>query len=120
MNSDKAFNDAFDALCRAGWSYLGCDEWRDPQTNEKHMMVSAYKVMMQRAKPTAPKTRKPRLIHWQDWMGIAQELRKQLKPYGLTIKTRGHGDFLEWRVVKFINPEYEAYLRDCNERGIPT
>ena len=108
MKTDNDFNEAYDALAKSGWLWLGCDEWRDPVTNEKHMTSTAYKVMVQRAKATVKaerrKPRQPRLIHWQDWMGIAQELRRQLKPFGLTIKTRGHmlrnGDFIRWTVSK--------------------
>ena len=126
MNTDKAFNDTFDALCKAGWLYIGCDKWGDPQTKEEYMTSVAYKVMAQRAKAMTKgktsETRKPRLINPADWRGTAQELRRQLKPFGLTVKTRSvslrHGGFLEWQVVQIVKPEYEKYLRDCNERGI--
>ena len=110
MKTEKEYNDAHDALERAGWAYLGAGEFRDPMTGTKLLLNLAHKVMVQRAKREAilkgiklPK-RKPRLIHWQDWMGIAQELRRQLKPFGLTVKTCGHmlrnGDFIRWTVSK--------------------
>lgn len=98
MKTEKEYNEAEDALRAAGWVYLGASLWRDPATDTNLFTSVAYKVLMQRAK------RKPRLIHWQDWMGIAQELRRQLKPFGLTVKTRGvsqkKGDFIRWTVSK--------------------
>jgi len=108
MKTDTDFNERVDALAKSGWIWVGCDEWRDPVDNVKYMTSTAYKVMVQRAKAIVKaeriKSRKPRLIHWQDWMGIAQELRRQLKPFGLTVKTRGHvlpkGDLIEWTVSK--------------------
>ena len=49
------------------------------------------------------KPRKPRLVLTDDWGGIAKELRKQLKPFGLTVRTRTHrewGDMVDWEVRK--------------------
>lgn len=119
MKTDKELNDTHGILLKAGWRYLGCDEWRDYITDMKLTTSIAHKVetqrdsnqklfhrlQLQQAKMTIKlKPREPRLIHWQDWMGIAQELRRQLKPFGLTVKTHGvsqkKGDFIRWTVSK--------------------
>ena len=47
--------------------------------------------------------RKLRLVLTDDWRGVAKELRKQLKPFGLTVKTytdRQWGDMVDWEVTK--------------------
>lgn len=110
MKTDKEFNLAYDALCKSGWLYLGCDYWRDPETDVKFSTSTAYKVMKQRAKRQVilqgikTPTRKPRLLMCNDWEGIAKEIRRQLKPFGLTVKVRGNykkwGDMLDWEVMK--------------------
>src|ERR1035437_6884179 len=102
MKTYKELNDAHDILHKAGWRYIGGDDWRDYITDMKLVTSIAYKVEMQRDGNQKLFRRlqnagKPRLIHRKDWMGIAQELRKQLKSFGLTVKTCGvsqnNGDF---------------------------
>ena len=128
MKTEKEYNDAHDALERAGWTYLGAGSFRDPITNTSLLLSTAYQVMKARAKREAilkgikiPK-RKPRLVMCDDWRGILRELRRQLKPFGLTVKARTNykkwGDAIDWEVQKLADPEYEKYRRECNEKGI--
>ena len=119
MKTDKEYNDAHDALAKAGWAYLGAGEFRDPVTGEKFLLSTAYKVMLQRA--PQPK-RKPRLVMCDDWRGTVSELKRQLKPFGLTVKARMNykkwGDALDWEVSKLTDPEYEKWRKQCNKKGI--
>lgn len=128
MKTDKEYNDAHDALERAGWTYLGAGYFRDPLTDTRLLLSTAFKVMVQRTKREAilkgikiPK-RKPRLVMCDDWRGIVREMKRQLKPYGLTVRARGNyekwGDALDWQVLRLPDPEYEKYRRACNEKGI--
>lgn len=126
--TDKDYNDAHDALSRAGWNYRGCDNWIDPQTDTKLTTSVAIKVLRQREKRERilkgipePK-RKPRLVMCDNWRGIAAELRKQLKPFGITIKTRTSyqkwGDRVDWEVQKLVDPMWESHRRKLNRAGI--
>lgn len=86
-----------------GFVYLGNDEWRDVMTSLKHPISVAYKILKQRVTP------KPKILLCSDWMGIRQELNRQLKPYGLTVKTKSNykkwGDLLQWTVEKVVEPK---------------
>jgi hypothetical protein len=103
--TEKMHNKHNDALHQAGWAYLGCDYWCDPMTTEKFLTHTARQVQKARARQN--KKRAPKLLLCSDWEGIRKELRKQLKPHGLTVNTKGNynkwGDRLLWTVVP-LNP----------------
>ena len=92
-------NKANDILELAGWVYLGCDYWNDPIANVKLLTHTA--IQIQKARDNFAK---PRLLLCSDWEGIRKELQRQLKPHGLTVKTKGNykkwGDKLQWTVEK--------------------
>ena len=110
MKTDEQLNAAYYALARSGWLYLGCDQWRDPETDVKFPTSIASKVMKQRAKRQVilqgikTPTRKPHPISCGDWNGLSKELRRQLKPFGLTVRVNHNykkwGESLDWEVMK--------------------
>jgi hypothetical protein len=92
-------NKAHDILELAGWSYLGCDYWNDPISNTKILTHTAIQIQKARNK-FDKKNAIPRPILRSDWQGIRKELQRQLKPYGLTVKTKSN--FTGWDKLLWI------------------
>ncbi len=113
MRTEKELNDAWDALKKAGWRYDGCDFWEDPVTGVKYPTGNAFEILITDRKAAVKRQKKsrqsPKLLLCSDWEGIRNELRRQLKPFGLTVKTKGNykqwGDLLQWTVEKVVEPK---------------
>jgi hypothetical protein len=108
-----------DALEKAKWKYCGVGQWLDPQTDTTLPSVTAFKVMTQRASrikilKSSLKNSAPNILLCSDWRGITKEIRKQLKPHGLTIKLRNRkwSEYVIVEVAK-IPPPKPVKCPDC-------
>ncbi len=114
--TEAMHNKAHDILESAGWTYLGCDYWRDPKTSEKYRSSLAHELQKTRDeyKKRMDAIPRPKLILCSDWRSIRNELRKQLKPFGLTVITRGNykkwGDQLVWKIER--RPGTKSNVKD--------
>ena len=109
-----------DALEKAKWNYLGSGFWMDPQTETRLATSLAYKVMTQRANririlKSLPKSKPPKLILCSDWQELTKEMRKQLKPHGLTVKVRTKRQWCDSVAVEVsrIPPPKPVKCPDC-------
>lgn len=122
--SEKLLEKANNELHHAGWVYLGADYWQDPITVTKFTTSVAHKVLKQRAKreKILKSLKEPRLVGCDDWRGIRNELRRQLKPFGLTVTTRTNykewADGVQWEIKKRPDAEYEKLKKQMEAKSI--